>query len=239
MLKTVEFHWRNTGKTHLTLHVYLIPNDNTLEKAVNKKEGTNMLIDKPRPVHPLPVNTWFTLTPPKKSEIHYQIKPESLKLDYTKNFFEVFVESPKKDFSLQLKPKEKDEEVVWDVSIRKGDYKQIASTVDGHTSARLTGTESVSDILLECLEELESKEWDKFKWNLTKDSFQGKDKIPRSKLEDKEIWDIVTCMIEHYQVDGAVKVTLMVLKMMKQNHLAEQLQEKYRQFKQAAFMVNT
>ncbi|XP_065150197.1 uncharacterized protein [Paramisgurnus dabryanus] len=220
-----------TRKTHLTLHVYLIPNENTLKKAVNKKEGTNMLIDKPRPVHPLRMNTLFTHSPLKKSALHPEITPESLQLTYSKNFFEAFIESPKEDFSLQLMAQENNE-VVWKVSIRKGDYKQIISTVDGHTSARLTGTESVSDILLECLEELESKEWDKFKWNLTKDSFQGKDKIPRSKLEDKEIWDIVTCMIEHYQVDGAVEVTLMVLKRMKQNHLAEQLQEKYTQFQQ-------
>nr|XP_055074330.1 NACHT, LRR and PYD domains-containing protein 1 homolog [Misgurnus anguillicaudatus] len=220
-----------TGKTHLTLHVYLIPNDKTLKEAINKEESTIMLIKKPKPVNPLPMNTWFTFTPLKKSEFRSQITPERLQLTYSDNYFEVYVESPKKDFSLQLKPQKKDE-VVWDVSIRKGDYKQITSTVDGHTSARLTGTGSVSDILLECLEDLKSKELEKFTWYLTKDSFEGKDKIPRSKLEDKEIWDIVTCMIEHYQDNGAVKVTLKVLEEMNQNHLAEQLQEKYRQFQQ-------
>ncbi|KAK9970169.1 hypothetical protein ABG768_026134 [Culter alburnus] len=82
---------------------------------------------------------------------------------------------------------------------------------------------AVHDILLECLDELDSKEMDLFKWHLTRgiDDF----KIPKSRLENKLSFEVVGCMIEHYLSDGAGKLTLLILEKMKMMDLAEKLRK--------------
>ncbi len=82
---------------------------------------------------------------------------------------------------------------------------------------------AVHEVLLECLENLDSEEMDLFRWHLT----QGINgfKIPKSQLEKKPRFAVVTCMIQHYP-DGAGKLTLLVLEKMKQINLVKDLQEK-------------
>uniref|UniRef100_A0A8C1QFB1 Pyrin domain-containing protein n=1 Tax=Cyprinus carpio TaxID=7962 RepID=A0A8C1QFB1_CYPCA len=82
---------------------------------------------------------------------------------------------------------------------------------------------TVHEILLEFLDELDSKEMDLFTWHLTKGVNDFK--IPKSQLENKQRFEVVTCMIQRYP-DGAGNLTLLVLEKMKQMNLAKELQEK-------------
>lgn len=82
---------------------------------------------------------------------------------------------------------------------------------------------AVHDILLDCLDELNSKEMELFTWHLT----QGINdfKIPKSQLENKPRCAVVECMIQRYP-DDAGKLTLLVLEKIKQMNLAKELREK-------------
>lgn len=83
---------------------------------------------------------------------------------------------------------------------------------------------AVHEILLDCLENLDSEEMELFRWHLT----QGINdfKIPKSQLEKKPRCAVVDCMIQRYHPDGAGKLTLLVLEKMKQMNLVKDLQEK-------------
>ncbi|XP_026071832.1 apoptosis-associated speck-like protein containing a CARD [Carassius auratus] len=84
---------------------------------------------------------------------------------------------------------------------------------------------AVHEILLDCLENLDSDELKIFKWHLT----QGVNefaKIPKSQLENEPRCAIVECMINRFQTDGAGELTLLVLKKMNQMNSAKELQEK-------------
>uniref|UniRef100_A0A673JAV1 Pyrin domain-containing protein n=1 Tax=Sinocyclocheilus rhinocerous TaxID=307959 RepID=A0A673JAV1_9TELE len=81
------------------------------------------------------------------------------------------------------------------------------------------------EILLQHLEYLTSDELKLFKWHLT-EGVEAFKKIPEGKLEKAERCTIVTCMTDQYEVDGAAKLTVMILKKMQKNNDAKQLQEK-------------
>ncbi|KAL0187564.1 hypothetical protein M9458_014663, partial [Cirrhinus mrigala] len=83
---------------------------------------------------------------------------------------------------------------------------------------------AVHEILLECLENLDSEEMELFTWYLT----QGINdfKIPKGQLEKKPRCAVVDCMIQRYHRDGAGNLTLLVLEKMKQMDLAKELREK-------------
>ncbi|XP_016404467.1 histone H1-like isoform X2 [Sinocyclocheilus rhinocerous] len=82
---------------------------------------------------------------------------------------------------------------------------------------------AVHEILLQYLEQLDSKEVDSFKYHLTKVKSNA---IPRSQLENISRWAIVECMIQRYHPDGAGNLTLRILKKMKMMNPAKELQEK-------------
>ncbi|XP_021238721.1 NACHT, LRR and PYD domains-containing protein 1b allele 2-like isoform X1 [Numida meleagris] len=66
----------------ITLHLYLIPNNHGLEKAVDKDEkrrGHSFLVDKPpHTSRPLKFNTWYHVSSSSKAEIN----PQELKFVY-------------------------------------------------------------------------------------------------------------------------------------------------------------
>lgn len=75
------------------------------------------------------------------------------------------------------------------------------------------------EILFKSLQNLDSKELKEFKWHLNA-------QFPKCKLEQAERCDIVTCMIDQCEVDGAAKLTLTILEKMHKNNDAKDLQEK-------------
>lgn len=79
------------------------------------------------------------------------------------------------------------------------------------------------EILLKYLDDLKSEDLKLFTWHLTEGDRENK--ISRSKLENKERCEIVTCMIVQYQEDRAGKETLRILRKINQNSLAEELEK--------------
>ncbi|XP_051758785.1 NACHT, LRR and PYD domains-containing protein 6-like [Ctenopharyngodon idella] len=82
--------------------------------------------------------------------------------------------------------------------------------------------ESVLELLQDILEDLERDNLKKFRSLLKQDG-----PLRAGKLEDAGVTDIVDIMMERFGAEEAVKITLNILRKMKQNQLAEELQSKY------------
>ncbi|KAL0994992.1 hypothetical protein UPYG_G00130360 [Umbra pygmaea] len=78
-------------------------------------------------------------------------------------------------------------------------------------------------LLLETLEELAREELKRFQWFLTHDMVNGFHPIPRSKLENANRMDTVDCMVQTYNTDGALRITMEILRKMNLNLLAVNL----------------
>ncbi|KAI1890370.1 hypothetical protein AGOR_G00153030 [Albula goreensis] len=114
------FHGRK--KAHLTLHIYLIPDNPALEKSVEEKEqklGSVRIYKPSEPERSLQLKKKYKLT----TSCTVTIIPQSIKLknnrDPPANYFEVYVEQPKCIIGVSLID---EEESVWTTEIRKGDY---------------------------------------------------------------------------------------------------------------------
>ncbi|XP_062313812.1 NACHT, LRR and PYD domains-containing protein 6-like [Osmerus eperlanus] len=77
--------------------------------------------------------------------------------------------------------------------------------------------------LLKTLEQLGEKELKTFKWYLQDKVLDGFDPIPKSRLEGPARTDTVDRMEETYTLEGALKITVKILRKMDQNNLAERL----------------
>ncbi|KAI4893965.1 hypothetical protein NFI96_010894 [Prochilodus magdalenae] len=83
----------------------------------------------------------------------------------------------------------------------------------------------VPDQLLDTLQGLGKIDLKWFKWNLSQ-GVGGVPAIPKSQLEDADIFDTVSVMLEKYGHGAAVDITLTILKKIRQNELAEELRSK-------------
>ncbi|XP_073671420.1 protein NLRC3 [Paramisgurnus dabryanus] len=81
---------------------------------------------------------------------------------------------------------------------------------------------SVLELLHETLDDLEEDKLKRFKSILRHDG-----PIPASKLEKADVTDTVDKMLECFEREGAVKITINILRKMNQNQLAEQLEMKH------------
>uniref|UniRef100_A0A674C9E4 Pyrin domain-containing protein n=1 Tax=Salmo trutta TaxID=8032 RepID=A0A674C9E4_SALTR len=77
--------------------------------------------------------------------------------------------------------------------------------------------------LLATLEELVTDELKMFQWFLNQNVLEGFSSIPSSRLENADRQDTVDKMVETYGPEGAVKISLEILRKMDQNNLAENL----------------
>ncbi|XP_048014939.1 uncharacterized protein LOC125247597 isoform X1 [Megalobrama amblycephala] len=73
-------------------------------------------------------------------------------------------------------------------------------------------------ILLETLDDLESDNIKRFKWHL-----KHRGLVPASLIENAVNTDVVDVMMNRFPLDGALILTVDILKEMDQNHLAEQI----------------
>ncbi|XP_068444761.1 NACHT, LRR and PYD domains-containing protein 3-like [Clinocottus analis] len=73
--------------------------------------------------------------------------------------------------------------------------------------------------LLNALEELGQVDFQRFKWYLEDERHKDSSTIPKSKLENAEMWDTVDLMIQIYTLPGAVEVTYQLLKKINRNDL--------------------
>ncbi|XP_076843161.1 NACHT, LRR and PYD domains-containing protein 12-like isoform X3 [Brachyhypopomus gauderio] len=85
---------------------------------------------------------------------------------------------------------------------------------------------NIPEELLSVLEDLKSKELKNFRWHLT-NSLEGDKRIPIGHLENADEHDTVDKMVQKYGPDGAVEITVDMLKKMNQNQLAEDLRTKH------------
>uniref|UniRef100_A0A8C8IX14 Pyrin domain-containing protein n=1 Tax=Oncorhynchus tshawytscha TaxID=74940 RepID=A0A8C8IX14_ONCTS len=82
--------------------------------------------------------------------------------------------------------------------------------------------------LLATLEELVTDELKMFQWFLNQDVLEGFSSIPSSRLENADRQDTMDKMVDTYGPEGAVKISLEILRRMEQNNLAEQLKAGYK-----------
>ena len=81
---------------------------------------------------------------------------------------------------------------------------------------------STADHLLKTLDQLGEKHLKRFQWYLQTgvDEFN---RIPKSELENADIPDTVDKMVETYRLNGALKITVKILKNIPRYDLAESL----------------
>ncbi|XP_026104667.1 stonustoxin subunit alpha-like [Carassius auratus] len=83
---------------------------------------------------------------------------------------------------------------------------------------------SVSKQLLEALDDLVTDELKRFKWHLK--DHKG---FPAAALEKADAPDTVDLIKKHFGPEEGVKITVEILREMKQNHVAEKLEKKHKQ----------
>ncbi|KAK6312537.1 hypothetical protein J4Q44_G00182010 [Coregonus suidteri] len=84
-------------------------------------------------------------------------------------------------------------------------------------------TPSIKERILAILKDLVSEELKNFKWHLIDNPLDGFLHIPKCQLETSDRLDTVDQMVQKYRENGAVMITLEVLKKMGRNDLAEKL----------------
>ncbi|XP_016518913.1 uncharacterized protein LOC103155303 [Poecilia formosa] len=122
--------------SYLKMHVYLIPPDPALKQSIHREESSSgfEVMKKPHPDKYLKMGHGFTL---KATEETARIQPPKITLRVNnRNFYEVFIESPDRNFNLELLQTEtarirKTSQTVWFCEIRKDDHPKSGS-VEGN-----------------------------------------------------------------------------------------------------------
>ncbi|XP_067396472.1 NACHT, LRR and PYD domains-containing protein 6 [Emydura macquarii macquarii] len=89
----------------------------------------------------------------------------------------------------------------------------------------MSGEKTLTDILLQVLEDLEKKDFKKFKHKLSDFDYEGKRKIPRSKLENADEMDVANLLIQFYGEDSAANVAIEIFDKIGLKNYAVELQE--------------
>ncbi|XP_032374456.1 uncharacterized protein LOC116691180 [Etheostoma spectabile] len=219
-----------------------------------KEEKGYRRIEKPRPDKYLKMQQGFKLAAdinvakilPKEITLRYDSQDP--------NFYEVFIENPDTNFHLTLLPlnkkkKKKDTpqcEPVWICEIQKVDYQNSADSeetcgqsprhglidkkpsLDAHLSALMRKAATVTtdrERILIMLQDLNQQEFKQFIWQLEYgDIGEGRERIPSCKLENSDMFDLVTQMCTTY-IQQSVEVTMKVLKQINRNDLLQILSD--------------
>uniref|UniRef100_A0A3B1KAW5 PYD and CARD domain containing n=1 Tax=Astyanax mexicanus TaxID=7994 RepID=A0A3B1KAW5_ASTMX len=81
---------------------------------------------------------------------------------------------------------------------------------------------SIRDLLLEALEDLDSQQFKAFTWKLTDSELDLR--IPRGVVEGRDRVDIVNLLIGRFTENRALEITLQLLKIIRANQVAEDLE---------------
>ncbi|CAI5661642.1 unnamed protein product [Oreochromis niloticus] len=237
---TLMYYKPNTS--FLKLHVYPIRQDPALEQGIDKEESSDgyKRIKKPHPDKHLQTERTFSLRADMETA---EIQPQELTFRYNRiNFYEVFIENPDRKLRLTLLDSNNDEPV-WTCNVYQDDFPMSGyveaagssrgaagvgtlaaeeNTVDKHLSAQMQKVLTVQsdrERLLKMLEHLEKEELEKFKWLLVELK-----PIPKSKLEDANICNLVDLMFGAY-TQHTVEVTKKVFRKMNKNDLVQKLSD--------------
>lgn len=91
---------------------------------------------------------------------------------------------------------------------------------------------SVLELLLKTLDDLSTQKLQRFKWYL-----KNYESISTADVEKAKATDIVDIMVARFTPEGAVKITLDILRKMNENHLAEQLENKHKDGKEGVLEI--
>uniref|UniRef100_A0A8C2FEI7 Uncharacterized protein n=1 Tax=Cyprinus carpio TaxID=7962 RepID=A0A8C2FEI7_CYPCA len=83
---------------------------------------------------------------------------------------------------------------------------------------------SIKELLVNSLKDLVKHDLKEFQWHLK--NHKG---FFKSEMEEKDVFDTVDKMVARFGAEEAVKITVDILKKMNQNHLAEELENKYKE----------
>lgn len=86
--------------------------------------------------------------------------------------------------------------------------------------------ESQLDLLFHAMDHLKPEQLKRFKLYLSHRTLDGVKPIPRDRLGDSDATDVVETMMEEYGCEGAVRITMHILKKISCSELAETLEEK-------------
>uniref|UniRef100_A0A4W5NID6 Pyrin domain-containing protein n=1 Tax=Hucho hucho TaxID=62062 RepID=A0A4W5NID6_9TELE len=128
----------------------------------------------------------------------------------------------------------------WDEMIRDSS-KMLAPSSVGHNQLEITRLKEKQKErimketqLVECmigvfLQRLNEVKLQQFQWHLTKGKLEVFDPIPKDQLKKGDRKDTVDKMVDKYSPDGAVKITVKILRKIKLNDLAVELENNYRE----------
>uniref|UniRef100_A0A4W5PLC7 NACHT domain-containing protein n=1 Tax=Hucho hucho TaxID=62062 RepID=A0A4W5PLC7_9TELE len=216
-----------------TLNVLLLPRNVDIDEVCKARRTRNrdgeMYIEK-NPNCRLTPDQEYTLSTDLTDEHHIDPKKaEFVDYDSYTNYmptFQLCLKTVVEEVNLRLKEHGGPEnEGVWDrlvsLPVSPTEVPSSVTPPDGATA----GTK-VHFLLLNTLEELGRSDLNTFQWHLIKGvgCFSS---ISKGKLEDADRLVTVDRMVESYCDEGAVKITLVILRMMGQNNLADELKEKF------------
>ncbi|XP_068920852.1 NACHT, LRR and PYD domains-containing protein 1a-like isoform X1 [Petaurus breviceps papuanus] len=119
----------------ITLHLYLIPSDCTIRKAIDEEETKFhfLRLPKPPPVTPLYLGSHFLVSGSK----HLEIMPAELELCYRSAgecqvFSEIYCSNVKEKISLDLR--HLDGTLVWETLVRSGDLELALACAQGSSA---------------------------------------------------------------------------------------------------------
>lgn len=87
---------------------------------------------------------------------------------------------------------------------------------------------NVPELLLLSFQHLDSGELETFQWYLKGHVLDGFPSIPKSQLENANRQVTVDKMVESYSDEGAVRITLDILRKMSLNNLSENFEKNYK-----------
>ncbi|XP_063050199.1 pyrin domain-containing protein 1-like [Engraulis encrasicolus] len=114
-------------------------------------------------------------------------------------------------------------EPVHKITIRSQDYMATQDNTGQSSTSSSTRTQTVD--LFSTFDELRCKELKRFKAYLSEKIMEGFEPVPRGQLEQCDETDLASKMKERYGEEGAVRMTLTILRKMELNDLANRLEE--------------
>ncbi|XP_014055555.2 uncharacterized protein [Salmo salar] len=90
-------------------------------------------------------------------------------------------------------------------------------------------TQLVECMIVFFLQRLNEVKLQQFQWHLTKGKLEVFDPIPKEQLKKGDRKDTVDKMVDKYSPDGAVRITVKILRKIKRNDLAVELENNYRE----------
>ncbi|KAM6174423.1 NACHT, LRR and PYD domains-containing protein 1a-like [Erethizon dorsatum] len=126
-------------------HLYLVPSDCTIRKAIDDEEKTFQFtrIHKPPPVDPLYIGSRYTVSGSENLEI----MPKELELCYrspreSQLFCEIYVDNFRSGIQLQIR--NRDNRTVWETLLKPGDLKPAATLVSPASIASPSSSNALS-----------------------------------------------------------------------------------------------